>query len=233
MTRVVNIPDETRVLRNVHLTLYDNVRRTLQQYTSEKLLTQKLVTRNFKNGLEFLDQYVLLTSLNRLIRLIKGGYTKNNLYANPPNSEGVYAAPVFVELIRSRQVRLALTSDPSINKYLGRLQQQINAIGIPIRIDINPRTDALGLDTGIMDVMFGPLYPESSPSSLTGCYYKLLEFLPEMLQVLRTLSRKARFTNETFTNLNKSKRFLHSTSGSPVGNGRDNLNVEAVQNNPA
>ena len=163
----------------------------LINFSISKLRELKLVTANFKNGFDFRDpsclRYdlrkfykLLITSLNKVVPFLPD----NCLY----NFVGITSSgsPIFF---------IQCEKDMSVRRYILRLSRKLDLLDLPFEVVA---------DNGASNTFIIKLYCTASFREASLECYKLIFLSPDLITILKTLSRKASFSNEQFRLLNRS-----------------------------
>lgn len=167
----------------------------LTNYSIEKIVLNKLSSKNFKKGLVF-DNYVSCAfHYNRLIALI----TKKIEAEMPYLTNSTIFAPLIPFIITSSygssriKKSLCISRSESVRRYLTNINTQMYREGLPLAIDFTGNTTE------------GVTYYKVS-LFMTGTrhylHYRTLDYIPQIIQVLKTLSRKALFQDENIRLIN-------------------------------
>lgn len=197
MVTKVNATTEFRLLANADQVVRSIARDALIAFSINRLRELKLVTANFKNGFDFSDGYYVRYDLKKFYKIIINtiykavAFLDNNVEANMP----------FIEIRNSNRpsFRISCIFDQALIRYVRRLNNTFTAYNLPFTIAL---TDMY--QPG--DYMRIELLCNADRNEVSLETYKLLLLIPESLQILKTLSRKAKFRDEHFRNLNRSGR---------------------------
>lgn len=197
MVQKVAAPLEYALLAQSSSLVYDFARRGLQELSTQKLLEHKLVTKNFKQGISFDTPADMRHGFRKLLRLAKNQLIKDIswLETEIPGtfiSEG-HSSSVTPTLLLSR--------DRAIRRYCNRINLLATSKGIPIMVDTADTVTASPTPGEVINATkVSILLPGTSH---VRHLYKLFLFLPETLKILKTISRKAQFRNETHRAINR------------------------------
>lgn len=206
---------------------------TLLAFSIERLLHNKLISRNFKAGLDFTDPNRSRYSRQKLIDLLVVRFQKDN--------------PHMVEKPAAQRANANPTTDPVLpnelyeNFILPYLYKGYDGMGIGLSVQNDPvvaryrrmlsyRADQLGLNLDIFhSTNYQPgiddryIYLEVIPKSRNWPpheSYRWLLFLSDFTKILKTLSRKALFRDENVRVQNRS-RFTQIGADGRVRRGPD------------
>jgi len=173
-------------------------RDSLVTFSVNKLREIKLVTSNFKNGFSFHDNYYMAGELKRLYRFMIA-YISREIPFLHLTQAGYEDGQSYMKVVSQGSkpyLKLSLMYDDSIYRYIQRINGPFAALDLPFRIEIQSYKP-----TDNMSVFF---YTDINNQPKALQTYKLLLLLPEIVTVLKTLSRKARYTNEQFRTCSRS-----------------------------
>lgn len=188
------------LLNNVRNVISSLARNNLVRYTIDTLVRRKLVTRNFKAGLNFLDNYTARADLKKFWKVLQSNLLKQIDYLN--NNVVVN----YLDVTRNRgSLFITVVKDPSNARYIRRLNRLLLTNDIPLTINIsshNYYTDqTIRENSEVWTITM-------QNSSDTHKLYKLLDNIDLVFKVLSTLHRRAVFTNESIRRENLSRRVL-------------------------
>jgi len=203
MVTKVNATTDYRLLAGADAVIKTIARDALVSFSINRLRELKLVTANFKNGYDFSDGYYLRYDLKKFYKLIQNtiyraiGFLEASCDASYP----------FIDIRNSRapSFRIQCMYDPSVVRYVRMLNRHFMSQQLPYTISCTDYYEA-------NDYMRVDFYCNADRTDTSLQTYKLLMLIPEGLTILRTLSRKARLSNEQFRSLNRSGRIGYTPS---------------------
>jgi hypothetical protein len=193
---------------------------TLSKFSLQKLLEHRLTNRNLKAGLDFTDAYKADRARERLVRMLeayikkefaflfKEGVTETEFLSQPWKGSGSFAVNTFY--------------DKSVVRYVEKINRILVNENLPILITMN-QYNTLDLDKIEISIVNNHRQPSLK-------YYKLMWYLPEVVQFFKTLTRKAMLTDKDAKNLSRSRCSGFVGVGNPQHNGRSQEQAAPASN---
>lgn len=192
MVTKVKATDDYWLLANSDHIIRRLVRDALVAFSIEKLRELKLVTGNFKNGYDFSDGYYIRYDLKKFYKLIIGALYKAISFLSLQTGN-------FIEVSNGSRPRLRVlcTYDLATYRYVRRIATKFRELNLLYELEIVNMYEQ-------QDYMYVDFVCNADRTNVCMQTYKLLMLVPQALTFLKTLSRKARFTNEQFRTYNRS-----------------------------
>lgn len=169
---------------------------SLASFTILKLIEEKLVTKSFKSGLDFKDSRSYKMTLNRLCKLLE-----TKLDKDIPYLKTLKLVKPFIDYAADSNgyATLNFLAEDSVTRYLRRINGMLARKDIPVRFSAPVDTSI-----GAMAIHFRYVGNGSQYRRL----YLLALYLPQMLDCLKTLHRKALYADSSHRNIFEYKRSL-------------------------
>lgn len=194
MVTAVNTPKEYWIVQNTSSIAVKVIQESLREFTTTKLIEEKLAAKTYKTGLDFLDSKSYRVSLKKLMRAVLGRVEKEIPFLKTANMIEPF---VQVDSGTAKYV-FNLISDESTFRYLRMVNRAFAQAQIPLRF-----SDPYGLS--FMKFKVDLRY------SGTGEDYKKLYMtlfhIDFAIFLMKTLQRKALYDDPTARHHYKSRRY--------------------------
>jgi hypothetical protein len=218
MVRRVPVPPEQYLINNAPYVEGDFVKNTLLRFSVEQLWKYRLTSKNFKAGIDFFDVYRATLAYNKVTNMVVAHLQKEvafilndevidqtiDAFMSKPSSAGV--------------LRIRTVNDASITRYVRILSGKLAQAGIPLTLSC-----AANAISNTMEIR-----ATLNQSQETLYAYKLLFILPDIIKVLKTLTRKARFTNANVKDIARFKLAVKPARTTPRSNGLNTQSPRAA-----
>ena len=156
---------------------------TLKQYSHTRLIDLKLTTKNLKAGLDFVDHYKARSARSKLSTMILNHIVKEIPFV----ADRELVNPNYILKPSGYDTfKLQTVVDPGVSRFVRKLNYLAKKYELPVQLQCN--------DYGTGTYEIGIITNPNSRSTIT--YYRIIHFLPDIIKALKTLSRKASFTDE-------------------------------------
>lgn len=195
---------------------------TLSKFAVEKLIDNRITSRNFKAGLDFGDAYKARSARGKIMTQMANYLKKEFAHLYVPN----VLHETYVEKDRySNDVLIMQTMyDKAVERYVRRVNAFMASKRVPIVIQTMPYNN---IELDKIEIQFRFHNPGGRS---TFYYYKIFCFIPEIIQFFKSLSRKATYKDQDAKLISRSKFSGWVGSPNQTRNARDQRTPAAAAN---
>lgn len=201
MVQRVPAPAEHHLLVNGSTLVSQFGGETLSKFAMDRILENRITSRNFKAGLDFTDATRARTSRTKLVNMFINFITKEFTFLD--DEEHVHVKFAKKNMFSNDQIILSTMYDQSVIRYVRRINRFLENKNIPIRLNTTEFNNKV-IDK--IEIVMGaaPAGGRADQRS-TLHYYKLMCFIPEIQGVFRALARKACYKDEDAKAISRSQ----------------------------